>query len=220
MIVNSDIGILTSYSDIFSHIVACLEPFVNLSYSESWHIQNPRYTQNSVKGNSVIFRTLCNARILRTLPYLELPIFSIFRLIQGYSVIVIVITLTFFFHFNLKNFSTKLRKTCLDDLVQKTTRVITRDNTTRVQHEYTTTQHEYTGSFGSRNRALLCTFCIPNSFLPSQSEPPHIYCLYLFRAIYRSSSLDAFTKKGILLQVRSILAEEYPCGTLAWMFSC
>ena len=40
MIVNSDIGILTSYSDIFSHIVACLEPFVNLSNLKPCHIQN------------------------------------------------------------------------------------------------------------------------------------------------------------------------------------
>ena len=34
-------GIFTSYLDIFSHIVAYLEPCVTLAYSECYHIQNP-----------------------------------------------------------------------------------------------------------------------------------------------------------------------------------
>ena len=45
-----------------------------LPYSESYHIQNPRYIQNSVRAYSRIFRIfrmLCNARILRTLSYSE-----------------------------------------------------------------------------------------------------------------------------------------------------
>ena len=34
-------GIFTSYSDIFSYIVAYLEPYVTLAYLEHCHIQNP-----------------------------------------------------------------------------------------------------------------------------------------------------------------------------------
>ena len=75
-------------SDIFSHIHILLRHFLpchgicrtlcsscifrTLSYSESWHIYNPTYIQNSVKVYSGIFRILCNARMLSTLPYLEL----------------------------------------------------------------------------------------------------------------------------------------------------
>ena len=55
-------GIFTSCSDMFSHIVACLEPCVILAYSEPFHIHN-----------SDIFRT---QDIFRTLP----------RLILAYSV--------------------------------------------------------------------------------------------------------------------------------------
>ena len=39
------------------------------------------------------------------------------------------------------------------DNTSKTTRAQT------TQHEYNTTQHEYKGGSGSKNRALLCTFC-------------------------------------------------------------
>ena len=62
----------TSYSEIFSHIVAYLEPCITVAYSEAWHIRNPRYIQNSVKAYSGIFRTLCNTLIQRTLLYSEL----------------------------------------------------------------------------------------------------------------------------------------------------
>ena len=97
--------------------------FRTVPYSESWQIQNPRYIQNSVKEYSGLFRTLCNARIQRTLPYSELcgiqnlGIFrtpSIFRIlfIKVYSIMIVIITLTFFFHFNLTYFSAKFRKTC------------------------------------------------------------------------------------------------------------
>ena len=58
-------------------------------YPESWHIQNPRYIQNSIKAYSGIYiQTLCNARILRTLPYLGPEAYSessLFRHIQAYS---------------------------------------------------------------------------------------------------------------------------------------
>ena len=66
--------------------MAFLEPCVTPAYSEPCHTQNPGIfrtrdilciSQNSVKAYSDIFRTLWNARILRTLPYLELSIFRI-----------------------------------------------------------------------------------------------------------------------------------------------
>ena len=53
-----------------------------LPYSESWHIQNPRYIQNSVKAYCGIFRTLCYIRMLRTLSSSDLchiQNFGIFR---------------------------------------------------------------------------------------------------------------------------------------------
>ena len=62
----------TSYSEIFSHIVAYLEPCITVAYSEVWHIRNPRYIQNSVKAYPGIFRTLCNTLTRRTLLYSEL----------------------------------------------------------------------------------------------------------------------------------------------------
>ena len=51
-------------------------------------------------------------------------------------------------------------------------------------------------------------------------ETTSVFIISIFRVIYRSSSPDAFTKKDVLLQVRSIFTEEYPCETFAWMFSC
>ena len=45
--------IFTSYSDIFRHIVAYLEPCVTLTYSEPCHIQNP-----GIFRTQDIFRTL------------------------------------------------------------------------------------------------------------------------------------------------------------------
>ena len=51
IIVNSDI--FTSYSDIFSHIVAYLKFCVTLAYSEPCHIQKP-----GIFRTQVIFRTL------------------------------------------------------------------------------------------------------------------------------------------------------------------
>ena len=51
-------------------------------------------------------------------------------------------------------------------------------------------------------------------------EKTSAFIISLLRAIYRSSYPDIFTKKGILLQVRSIITEEYPCGTFVWMLYC
>ena len=52
----------TSYSDIFSHIVVYLEPYVSLAYSEPSHIQNP-----GIFRTQDIFRT----RLRRILAYSE-----------------------------------------------------------------------------------------------------------------------------------------------------
>ena len=64
------------YLDIFSHIVAYLETCATLAYSEPCYILNLaylklRYIQSSFKANPGIFRMLCNASILRILPYSE-----------------------------------------------------------------------------------------------------------------------------------------------------
>ena len=79
IIVNSDI--FRHIQVLFRHIQPCCDIFRtlynscifrNLSYSESWHIQNLSYIQNSIKAYSGIFRMLCNARTLRMLSYSEL----------------------------------------------------------------------------------------------------------------------------------------------------
>ena len=99
---------LTSYSNISSHIVAYLEPCVTLAYSDSWHIYNPRNIQNSVKAYSGLFRSLCNACMWRTRHlefwhiydrrYIQNPVhIEKFRNIQGYSIMTVIQTLTFFF---------------------------------------------------------------------------------------------------------------------------
>ena len=112
--------------------MAYLEPCVTcifriLPYSESWHILNLRYIRNSVKAYSDIFRTLCNARISKTLTYSELghiQNFSIFRtpdiqntvyigtfrLIQAYSIMIVTITFFFFFYLNLSTFQRILKR--------------------------------------------------------------------------------------------------------------
>ena len=51
-------------------------------------------------------------------------------------------------------------------------------------------------------------------------ERSSTFIIALFRVIYRSKSSDVFSKKGVLLQVRSTFTEEFICGTFAWMFSC
>ena len=67
----------------FSHILTYSRPFHHIQlYCQIsrtlcssyifWYIQSLRYIQNFVKAYSGIFRALCNARTLRTLPYSEL----------------------------------------------------------------------------------------------------------------------------------------------------
>ena len=51
-------------------------------------------------------------------------------------------------------------------------------------------------------------------------ERTSTFIISLFRVIYRSKSPDVFIKKGFLLQLRSIITEEYPCRTFPWMLSC
>ena len=97
--------------------------FRNLPYSKSWHIQNPRYIQNSVSTYSSIFRTLCNASALRILPYSEfghiqetrhnqnLVYLGTLRYIQAYTIIIVIITLNFFFFTSvLHNFQQNLKR--------------------------------------------------------------------------------------------------------------
>ena len=76
-IVNSDIfRRITSYLDILSHVVKYLETCLTFTYLEPCHFQDPGmfrirdiFRTLSYFG---IFGTLCNARMLTTLPYLEL----------------------------------------------------------------------------------------------------------------------------------------------------
>ena len=42
------LGIFTSYSDIFSHIEAYLDPCAILAHLESFHIQNPPYLKTKI----------------------------------------------------------------------------------------------------------------------------------------------------------------------------
>ena len=56
------------YGELYS------EPWVTLAYLKPWHIQNPRHIHNTVKHLSwnILFKTLCNLDIFRTLVYSEL----------------------------------------------------------------------------------------------------------------------------------------------------
>ena len=53
------------YGELYS------EPCVTLEYLKPWHIQNPRQICNTVKLLSwnILFKTLCNSDIFRTLVY-------------------------------------------------------------------------------------------------------------------------------------------------------
>ena len=78
-----------------------LEPCVTLGIVRTQDI----FSANSVKAYSDIFRTVCNGRILRTLPYSELCllqnfgifIFDIFtfRHIPAFSIMIVMITAFF-----------------------------------------------------------------------------------------------------------------------------
>ena len=111
--------------------MASLEPCVTLAYSEPCHVQNPGIfrTQN-------IFRTLSmhimayseccvtlgyqepchiqNFAIVRILACLGPKAYSepcLFRHILGYSIMIGLLTLNFFLHFNFTYFWTKFKKT-------------------------------------------------------------------------------------------------------------
>ena len=104
-------GPIKTYCVIFRTLCnSCI--FRTLSYSESWHIQNLRYIQNSAKVYSGIFSMLCNICILRTLPQFRILAYlrpnaylksCLCRHIQAYSIMIVIITF-FFFHFNLTYF--------------------------------------------------------------------------------------------------------------------
>ena len=74
--------------------------------------------KNFIKIYSGVFRTLFNAHILRTCHIQNFAIFRIlaysepylFRYVQAYSIVVVIITLTFFFLFYLKYFWTKFKR--------------------------------------------------------------------------------------------------------------
>ena len=120
-------GIFPSCSDIFSHIVAYLEPCAILAYSGPVHIQNPgifraqdifRTLPRHILAYSVDCVTLAfwktcfiqNFAIFRIFGIEKLEVYSescLFRHVQTYSV---MITLTFFIHF-FSYFSTGFKKT-------------------------------------------------------------------------------------------------------------
>ena len=78
-------GIFTSYSDdIFSHIVAYLEPCLTLAYSDPYHIQNP-----SIFRTQDIFRTLSRhilAERCGTLTFWEPCHSQNFAIIQNFGI--------------------------------------------------------------------------------------------------------------------------------------
>ena len=118
----------------FRHIQAYLRPVQRYS-GKLWHIYNPlqllhiqnpaifrmqAYLEPKIYANFCqgIFWHIQNARILRTLPYSELGHIQdrvIFRILfiqaQIYSIMIVIITLTFF-HFDHTFFSTKFKKIC------------------------------------------------------------------------------------------------------------
>ena len=64
----------------------------NLPYSEYWHIQHPRYIQNSVKDYSSIFGTLRNDHLLRTMPYSQLCHIQNFGVFSTQGILRILLT--------------------------------------------------------------------------------------------------------------------------------
>ena len=123
-------GIFTFCSDIFSYIVAYLEPCVISTYSEPFHIQNPgifrtqdilRTLSRHILAYSVDCITLAfwktyfiqdfaifRISALRNSRHIQNPVYlGTFRHIQTYS---IMITLSFFFIF-FSYFSTGFKKT-------------------------------------------------------------------------------------------------------------
>ena len=75
-------GILTSYSDISSHIMASSEPCVTFAYSKPYHIQNPgifrtRYTFGTLPGYILTYSERC-VTLTYSEPY-HIQNFDIFR---------------------------------------------------------------------------------------------------------------------------------------------
>ena len=96
------------------HIKTYLEPCVTLAYSGPCHIQNPDITGTydtfrTLSRNILAYSEHCvtshieNPAIFRTLLYSEFwhihnPVYiGTFRYIQAYSIMIVIITLTFFF---------------------------------------------------------------------------------------------------------------------------
>ena len=66
-------GIFRTFSNIYDGKFY-LQPCMTSAYLEPWHIQNPRYIQNTAKhlSQDILFKILCNPDIFRTLVYSEL----------------------------------------------------------------------------------------------------------------------------------------------------
>ena len=149
IIVNLDKWHTTSYSDIFSPIVAYLEPCVTLTYSEPCHIQNSsifrtqdifRTQSRHILAYSECYVTLAcwepchiqNFAIFRILAHVGPKAYSescLYKHIQAYSGIFSNdsynnINFLFFYLFNLTYFSTKLKKTCVSWLQRCQNKVI------------------------------------------------------------------------------------------------
>ena len=106
--VQTYLGIFTSYSDTFKHIVVYSEPCVTVAYSEPCHYQNPdmfrtqdifwflprhmlAYLEYCVKLAYWVPCRICDPRHIQN------------RHIQACSIMIFIITVTFFFfHQNLK----------------------------------------------------------------------------------------------------------------------
>ena len=74
--------IITSYSNIISHIVAYLEPCVTLAYSDTCHIQNPGIFRTQDKFRTLLRHILTYSECYITLAYSEpchIQNFTIFR---------------------------------------------------------------------------------------------------------------------------------------------
>ena len=111
-------------SDIFRHIVTYLEPYVTLACSEPCYIENP-----GICRTKDIFKTLLRhilaysacyvmlaycEHIFRILTYLGPEVYSescLFRHLQAYSIMIVIITLTLFFSFKSYILFNKLKKT-------------------------------------------------------------------------------------------------------------
>ena len=67
------VGIFRTLSNIYDGKFYS-QPCVTPAYLEPWYIQNPRHIQNTAKhlSRNILFKTLCNPDIFKTLVYSEL----------------------------------------------------------------------------------------------------------------------------------------------------